>query len=79
MITFFTQNTLSHTFFSCSQLVRVVIVTPLLKAQVQDEALCAHIIAQHVVHYTFCKEYTSYYRKLATKTVSIQQEELQEH
>ena len=27
----------------------------------------------------FCKEYTSYYRKLATKTVSIQQEELQEH
>ena len=26
-----------------------------------------------------CKEYTSYYRKLATKTVSIQQEELQEH
>ena len=26
-----------------------------------------------------CKEYTSYYRKLATKTVNIQQEELQEH
>ena len=26
-----------------------------------------------------CKEYTSYYRKLATKTVYIQQEELQEH
>ena len=26
-----------------------------------------------------CEEYTSYYRKLATKTVSIQQEELQEH
>ena len=27
----------------------------------------------------FCKEYTSYYRKLATKTVYIQQEELHEH
>ena len=26
-----------------------------------------------------CKEYTTYYIKLATKTVSIQQEELQEH
>ena len=26
-----------------------------------------------------CKEYTSYYRKLATKTVYIQQEELHEH
>ena len=26
-----------------------------------------------------CKEYTSYYRKLATKTLQIQQEELQEH
>ena len=26
-----------------------------------------------------CKEYTSYCRKLATKTVYIQQEELQEH
>ena len=26
-----------------------------------------------------CKEYTSHYRKLATKTVYIQQEELQEH
>ena len=27
----------------------------------------------------WCKEKTSYYRKLATKTVSIQKEELQEH
>ena len=26
-----------------------------------------------------CEEYTSYYRKLATKTVYIQQEELHEH
>ena len=26
-----------------------------------------------------CKEYTSYYRKLATETVQAQQEELQEH
>ena len=30
-------------------------------------------------YYTYCKEYTSYYRKLATKTVHIQQEELHEH
>ena len=29
--------------------------------------------------FSCCKEYTSYYRRLATKTVSIQQEELQEH
>ena len=27
----------------------------------------------------FCKEYTSYYRKLATKTIQIQQEERHEH
>ena len=30
-------------------------------------------------HPSSCKEYNSYYRKLATRTVHIQQEELHEH
>ena len=33
----------------------------------------------HLDIHEICKEYTSYYRKLATETVQIQQEELHEH
>ena len=58
-----TQNTLSHSFFSCAQFVRVccqmVIVTfahlAWLKSKMKHcaSSKIVHTIAQHVVHYTF--------------------------
>ena len=54
------------------------------KAHFEGRCHARHWKVEHhrlttIGEFIVCKEYTSYYRKLATKTVSVQQEEPQEH